>query len=107
MVQEVNRRVGRVIDLLDAGDDEAGARLFVETVARGPGARGELTAELREVFTDNASTFLDESRDPRRQRVDLDQLRRFDRPALLTKTTTTQYIDLVRRFAAAAASSRA
>ncbi len=50
-LQEVNRRVGHVIERLDAGDDEAGAKLFVETVARRPGAwEAELTAELREVF---------------------------------------------------------
>jgi pimeloyl-ACP methyl ester carboxylesterase len=86
VLQEVNRRVSHVIELLDAGDDEAGAKLFVETVARGPGAWEEdLTAELREVFIGNAPTFLDEARDPDGQRLDLDQLRRFDRPALLTK----------------------
>lgn len=71
---------------MDAGDDEAGAKLFVETVARRPGAWEEdLTAELREGFIRNAPTFLDEARDPDGQRLDLDQLRRFNRPALLTK----------------------
>jgi pimeloyl-ACP methyl ester carboxylesterase len=86
VLQEVNRRVGHVIELLDAGDDQAGAKLFVVTVARRPGAwEEELTAELREVFMRNAPTFLDEARDPHGQRLDLDQLPRFDRPALLTK----------------------
>ena len=33
----------------------------------------------------NAPTFLDEARDPAGQRLDLDQLRRFDRPSLLTE----------------------
>ncbi len=90
VLQEVNRRVSRVIDLLDSGDDEAGARLFVETVARGPGAwEEELTAELREVFVGNALTFLDEAHDPDSERLDLDQLQRFDRPVLLTKGTTS------------------
>jgi hypothetical protein len=37
------------------------------------------------VFIRNAPTFLDEARDPDGQRLDLDRLRRFDRPALLTK----------------------
>jgi pimeloyl-ACP methyl ester carboxylesterase len=32
-LEEVNRRVGAVIELLAAGEDEAGAKLFVETVA--------------------------------------------------------------------------
>jgi pimeloyl-ACP methyl ester carboxylesterase len=85
VLREVNRRVGGVIELLDAGDDEAAARLFVETVARRPGAwEDELTPERRAVFIGNARTFLDEARDPEGQRLDLDRLRRFDRPALLT-----------------------
>ena len=72
-----------MIELLDAGDEEAGAKLFVETVARRPGAWDEeLTAELREVFVGNAPTFLDEARD--------------------AQTTTEQYVDLVRRFVEAA-----
>jgi pimeloyl-ACP methyl ester carboxylesterase len=86
VLRDVNTRAGHVIDRLDAGDDEAGAKLFVETVARRPGAWDEeLTAELREVYIGNAPTFLDEARDPDGQRLDLDQLRRFDRPGLLTK----------------------
>jgi pimeloyl-ACP methyl ester carboxylesterase len=90
MLEAVNRRVDHVIELLDAGYDEAGARLFVETVARRPGAwEEELTPELRKVFIGNAPTFLDESRDPDWQRLDLDQLRHFDRPGLLTAGTAS------------------
>jgi pimeloyl-ACP methyl ester carboxylesterase len=85
-LQEVNRRVGHVIELLDAGEDEAGARAFIETVARRPEA---WDTELREVFIGNAPTFIDEARDPDGQRLDLEQLRRFDRPALLTKGTAS------------------
>jgi pimeloyl-ACP methyl ester carboxylesterase len=128
-----------VVELLEAGEDEAGAKQFVETVAWHPGAwEEELTPEMRDVFTNNAPTFLDEAHDPDWQRIDLDQLAQFDRPALLTngtvsppffaaivgtlasalpqfrietiesadhsphQTTTDQYIDLVRRFVAAA-----
>lgn len=90
VLAEVNRRVGLVIELLDAGDDEEAAKLFVETIARRPGAwEEELTAELREGFICNAPTFLDEARDPDRQRLDLNQLQRFDRPALLTTGTAS------------------
>jgi pimeloyl-ACP methyl ester carboxylesterase len=86
VLQEVRRRIGNVIELLARRDDEAGARAFIDTVARRQGAWDEeLTSELREVFVRNAPTFLDESRDPDSQRLDLDGLRRFDRPALLTK----------------------
>jgi pimeloyl-ACP methyl ester carboxylesterase len=90
VLEEVNRRVGRVIGLLDAGADEAGAKAFVETVARRPGAwEEELSAELRAVYVGNAPTFLDEARDADSRRLDLDRLRRFERPALLTKGTAS------------------
>jgi pimeloyl-ACP methyl ester carboxylesterase len=85
-MHEVNRRVGHVVELLARRDNEAGARTFIDTVARRQGAWDqELTTELREVFIQNAPTFLDESRDPDSQHLDLDQLRGFERPALLTK----------------------
>lgn len=90
VLEEVNRRVGAVIDLLEAGEDEAGAKRFVETVAWRPGAwEDELTPEVRAVFTGNAPTFLDEAHDADWQRIDLDRLGRFDRPALMTKGTVS------------------
>ena len=89
-LHEVNRRTGAVVELLQAGEDEAGAKQFVETVAWHPGAwEDELTPEMRDVFTNNAPTFLDEAHDPDWQRIDLGQLARFDRPALLTKGTVS------------------
>ncbi len=85
VAREVDRRVGRVVELLNAGDDRAGAKLFIDTVARRPGAwEEEVPAGLRQVFIRNAPTFLDEARDPDARRLDLDRLRWFDRPALLT-----------------------
>ncbi len=87
---EVNRRVGHVLELIEAGEDAAGAKAFVETVARGPGAwEQELPADLRAVYAGNAPTFLDEACDPDSQTLDLDRLGRFDRPALLTKGTAS------------------
>lgn len=89
-LQEVNRRVGAVVELLQAGRDEAGAKQFVETVAWQPGAWDEeLSPEMRNVFTNNAPTFLDEASDPDWQRIDLRRLALFDRPALLTKGTVS------------------
>lgn len=90
VLQEVDRRLGAVIELLQAGDNEAGAKQFVDTVAYRPGAWDEeLTPEMREVFVSNAPTFLDEAQDPDWQRLDLDRLGQFDRPALLTKGTVS------------------
>jgi pimeloyl-ACP methyl ester carboxylesterase len=85
---EVQRRIDAVVGLLEGGDHEGAARLFVETIAFGPGAWDEqLTPEMREVCIANAPTFLDEVRDPDALQMDLDALAGFDRPALLTSGT--------------------
>ena len=85
---EVERRIDAVVGLLEGGDHEGAARLFVETIAFGPGAWDEqLTPEMREVCIANAPTFLDEVRDPDALQMDLDALAGFDRPALLTSGT--------------------
>jgi pimeloyl-ACP methyl ester carboxylesterase len=82
---EVQRRIDAVVQLLEGGDYEAGARLFVDTISFGPGAwDGRLTPQMREVFINNAVTWLDEVRDPDFLQMDLDALEGFDRPALLT-----------------------
>jgi pimeloyl-ACP methyl ester carboxylesterase len=87
-LEESQRRSGAVIALLERGDDEAGARLFVDTIAFGPDAWDtRLTPEMREVFVKNAPTWLDETRDPDGLQLDLDAVSRFDKPALLTSGT--------------------
>jgi pimeloyl-ACP methyl ester carboxylesterase len=72
-----------VIDLLEKGQMEAGARLFYETVVRA-GRWDERPAEMRERWIFNASTFLDEERDPDARRVELGALSHFRKPTLLT-----------------------
>jgi pimeloyl-ACP methyl ester carboxylesterase len=87
-LEEVQQRAGSVIALLERGDDESAARLFVDTIAFGPDAwETQLTPEMREVFIANARTWLDETRDPDSPQLDLDALAGFDRPALLTGGT--------------------
>lgn len=87
-LEEVQRREDAVVGLLEGGDDEGAARLFVETIAFGPGAWDEqLTPQMRDVFIANAPTCLDEARDPDALQMDLDALAGFDRPALLTSGT--------------------
>jgi pimeloyl-ACP methyl ester carboxylesterase len=87
-LDEVQRRVGAVIGLLERGEHESAARLFVDTIAFGPDAWDtRLTEEMREVFIANAPTFLDETRDPDSPQMDLDALAGFDKPALLTSGT--------------------
>ena len=84
----MQRRIGAVVELLEASDHAGAARRFVETIAFGPGAWDEqLTPEMRETFITNAPTWLDEVRDRDALQMDLDALSRFDKPALLTSGT--------------------
>ncbi len=83
----VQARVGAVVERLAAGDHAGAAELFVDTVAFGPGAWAKLPQALRDTFLHNAPTFLDETRDPEGLTANLAGLRRFERPALLTKGT--------------------
>lgn len=83
------RRVAPVVELLRAGQMEAAARQFVETVAFGPGAWATLPEPVRQTFIHNAPTFLDESNDPEGLNLDLVALRGFDKPALMTRGTAS------------------
>jgi hypothetical protein len=75
-----------MVDTLRSGDLEAGARLFVETVALGPGMWEKLPPEMRRTFVFNASTWWDEMNEPERvTAVDVEGLSAFNRPVLITK----------------------
>lgn len=80
----VQERIDAVIQMLAANDLAGGAQRFVDTIAFGPGAWRLLPSELRETFIFNASTWLDEMRDPETLTVNLDRLRTYTAPALLT-----------------------
>ncbi len=82
-------RLQPVVERLAAGDDAGGAEAFVETIAFGPGGWAQLTPAMRATFIHNAPTFLDETRDPEGIGADLQGLRGFDRPTLLTRGDTS------------------
>ena len=84
-----SERPNPVRALLEAGQNEGAARLFLETVADGPGAWERLPPEQRDLRTFNAPTFLDEQRDPESRVMDLGALVHFSRPALLTQGDTS------------------
>jgi pimeloyl-ACP methyl ester carboxylesterase len=85
---EVRKRVEAVRGPLERGDNEGGARLFVDTLAFGPDAwDSQIAPDMREVFITNAPTYLDELRDPDALQMDLDALGNFEQPALLTSGT--------------------
>jgi pimeloyl-ACP methyl ester carboxylesterase len=78
-------RIAAVIETLSAGRTEAGARQFVDTVAFGPGMWDQLPQPMRDTFIFNASTWLDEMREPGAFVIDLDTLPVYGGPLLMSE----------------------
>jgi pimeloyl-ACP methyl ester carboxylesterase len=85
MLQVVESRVRAVVDLIVTHEYEQAAKLFVETIAFGPGAWQQLPDAIKQTFIYNAPTFLDEINDPANLEFDTGTLSKFDKPALLTQ----------------------
>jgi pimeloyl-ACP methyl ester carboxylesterase len=83
-LDSAHSRIARVVALLAAGDNSTGAREFVETIAAGPGTWNSLPHKIRDTFVFNAPTWLDEMRDPDVYSLNVDGLRAFAAPVLLT-----------------------
>ena len=92
-----------MVALLAAGDMEAGASDFFDTVASAPGAWANFPPETQRGFVENAPTFLDEARDPEAYMLDLGALAAFGGPVLLTygDQSLPCYAPIVFRVAAA------
>jgi pimeloyl-ACP methyl ester carboxylesterase len=84
MLEEVGRRIGSVVRRIASGEHAGAAEEFVETVALGPGSWAQLPPDLQTIFIQNAPTFLDESMDPEQIAFDLEWIRAFPKPVLLT-----------------------
>lgn len=84
MLADVTRRIGAVVDRIASGDPAGAAEQFVETVALGPGAWAHIPPEMQRTLIENAPTFLDEAGDAEQIHFELDWLRGFSKPALLT-----------------------
>ena len=78
-------RVGDVVELIDGGQAEEAARLFVEEVALGPGMWDLMPPENRQRMVNNAGTFAEEQRDPGALAIDIGALAAIDSPVLLTQ----------------------
>jgi len=87
--QAVIAETDAVRALLEQQRWEDAARTFVEEVAFGPGAWQTLPPPVREMFVTNAPTYLPELRDPDALAADLDRLKSFDAPILLTGGTAS------------------
>jgi pimeloyl-ACP methyl ester carboxylesterase len=100
---EVRDRIDMVVARLRTGDNEGGARRFVETIAYGPGAWDTLPQATRDTFVFNAPTWLDELQEPTALHMQLDLLANFAAPTLLTLGgTSPPFFPLVVKRVAAA-----
>jgi pimeloyl-ACP methyl ester carboxylesterase len=84
LLKEVEQRIGAVVERIASGDHAGAAEQFVETVALGPGMWAQVPPELQQTHIENAPTFLDEASDPEHFAFDLESIRGFSQPALLT-----------------------
>lgn len=84
LLDDMEQRIGAVVARIAAGDHAGAAEQFVETVALGPGTWAQMPPELQLTLIENAQTFLDEASDPEQLRFNLDWIRTFSQPALLT-----------------------
>jgi pimeloyl-ACP methyl ester carboxylesterase len=85
VMQELQQKIQSVLDQLRAGEIPSGTKAFVEEVALGPGMWEQLPAAERDIFLNNAPTFLDEQQDPDWASIDLNELGRFPGSVLLTQ----------------------
>jgi len=74
---DVSRRIA-------AGDHAGAAELFVDAVALGPGSWARMPEPMRQMFIENAPTFLDEGNDPDADTIDEAALARYRGPVLIT-----------------------
>lgn len=81
---EMKRRIDTVKTVLERGDAQAAVRLFVETVAFGPGTWETLPPARKEIFVNNAMTHLEEMNDPKALNIDIEALSKFSQPVLLS-----------------------
>ena len=84
-VDEMLVTLALLVETMEAGEMEAGVRMFIEDILYTPGAWEYVPEEMRQVFIFNAPTFLDELQEPEWLALDLDGLANFAAPLLLTR----------------------
>jgi pimeloyl-ACP methyl ester carboxylesterase len=83
-LEELQRRVGGVLELIEQDRRPEAAERFVEDVALGPGSWALLPPQERERFIRHAATFAEENADPTFYGIDLASLADVTTPVLLT-----------------------
>jgi len=83
MIEENTQTDAAVAERIASGDHAGAAEQFVE--ANAPGMWTRFPPETRQTLIENAPTFLDEANDPDLYDLDVEQVRGFPHPALLTQ----------------------
>ncbi len=92
----VTERMDEIATVAAEGDFRGAAERFVDLVGRGPNAWTRLPPALQEMYVANAPGWLAEYEASRDLGVDLDRLREFDPPVLLTTGETSPlFFDLI------------
>ncbi|MFG3495969.1 alpha/beta fold hydrolase [Streptomyces sp. NPDC047928] len=86
-LEPVMRGIEEAVELLRRGEDAAGAQLFVDKIALGPGAWEAMPAPVRDTLVTYAQTWLDEIQDPDWAVLDAAALRACTAPVLLSRGT--------------------
>lgn len=84
LMREALNRFTAVVNSLEAGETEAGTRLFVETYSHGPGGWDRIPPDRQQIMLANAPTWIDEMRDPGAWSVDIASLAAIPHLILLT-----------------------
>lgn len=84
ILESLRQKITVVTDLIENGEHEEAAELFIENIVFGPGTWEELPEESRKKFIYNAPTFLDEQRDPEWMKIDKEALSGIRIPVFLT-----------------------
>lgn len=85
LIEAFDEGAREVMNALEAGNSEEGARRFIDSIALGPGSWDNFVPDVaKKTLINNAPTFLDEMRDPELLGFDTQTLSRFTRPVLLT-----------------------
>jgi pimeloyl-ACP methyl ester carboxylesterase len=90
VLQDLKKRHGEVARKIASGDHRGAAKLFMESVSRGPGAWSQIAPARQQALIDNAPTFLDEENDPEAYTIELSSLKQLRKPVLLTKGDQSQ-----------------
>jgi pimeloyl-ACP methyl ester carboxylesterase len=84
VLDEIRETIRSVAKRIAAGDNAGAAAQFVDAVALGPGTWNRLPSQVRQTCIDNAWTFLDEANDPQQFSLDLEGIKTFPQPVLLS-----------------------